>query len=164
MDDGENPHFISTELSCLIDSDGDQVSRRGEQKIINNPSDAEVVYKKTVSLESNRTDDSDDKHLEKIKSTSIYKKDDTADANNLFRVFKKGLKTKISGDEYANCVILDFAGHKEYYTTHQTFMTKNAVYLITANLEKSKVFNNEDDEGKYTFNVYIKVNAISEII
>jgi GTPase SAR1 family protein len=32
---------------------------------------------------------------------------------------------------FADCAIWDFAGQKEFYATHQTFLTNSAIYLLT---------------------------------
>lgn len=36
--------------------------------------------------------------------------------------------------ECAECDFWDFAGQKEFYATHQTFLTMNAIYLLTIDL------------------------------
>ncbi|XP_071136798.1 probable serine/threonine-protein kinase pats1 [Mytilus edulis] len=33
-------------------------------------------------------------------------------------------------DEYANLLLWDFAGDEEFYNTHQTFLSQNAIYLV----------------------------------
>ena len=37
---------------------------------------------------------------------------------------------------FADCTVWDFAGQKEFYATHQTFLTNSAIYLLTADLSK----------------------------
>lgn len=36
---------------------------------------------------------------------------------------------------YALCELWDFAGQKEFYATHQAFLTSNAVYLVVADMK-----------------------------
>ena len=46
--------------------------------------------------------------------------------------------------------MVDFAGEKEYYITHQTFLTANAVFLLTNSLLDEDVFSDTiSDEGMY---------------
>ncbi|CAG2199073.1 unnamed protein product [Mytilus edulis] len=48
-------------------------------------------------------------------------------------------------EEYADCGFWDFAGQKEFYATHQTFLCTNAVYLLVVDISrdfKTKTFNN----------------------
>jgi GTPase SAR1 family protein len=37
---------------------------------------------------------------------------------------------------FADCAVWDFAGQKEFYATHQTFLTNSAIYLLTTDLSK----------------------------
>lgn len=118
------------------------------QRISTNIEEDFVLNKKTISICRNRINEVS-KHFDNNKHTEIdiENTDVTSDGDNLSRVLEKGLKTKISREEYADCVILDFAGHTEYYTTHQTFLTTNAVYLITASLHDSDCSSYEYDNG-----------------
>ncbi|XP_063448527.1 uncharacterized protein LOC134728058 [Mytilus trossulus] len=50
---------------------------------------------------------------------------------------------KLSQNEYAECGIWDFAGQKEFYATHQAFITSNSVFLLVADI--SKDVNIDDD-------------------
>ena len=38
-------------------------------------------------------------------------------------------------DDLADCRFWDFAGQREYYATHQTFLSPNAIYLLTMSLK-----------------------------
>lgn len=40
----------------------------------------------------------------------------------------------ISTNNHALCGLWDFAGQKEFYATHQAFLTSNAIYLVVANI------------------------------
>ncbi|XP_063418366.1 probable serine/threonine-protein kinase pats1 [Mytilus trossulus] len=40
-----------------------------------------------------------------------------------------------TSNQYALCELWDFAGQKEFYATHQAFLTSSAVYLVVANME-----------------------------
>ncbi|VDI37255.1 Hypothetical predicted protein [Mytilus galloprovincialis] len=59
--------------------------------------------------------------------------------------------------ECAECDFWDFAGQKDFYATHQTFLTMNAIYLLTIDLssfETAQPVQQEggklDDIGEYT--------------
>lgn len=135
----------TTEMSPLMDTENinmHQLSGRAGDNITNYSTSIDLSHKML-----NQSNNVDDKDADKVDVTHIPKKDDTDDIDNLLSDLKTGLKTNVSDDEYADCVILDFAGHKEYYTTHQTFLTEKAVYLITTKLHDSYVSGNEDDEG-----------------
>lgn len=54
-------------------------------------------------------------------------------------VLETACKAKVSSTQCANCMIMDFAGHKEYYSTHQTFLTKNAIYLVLLSLKEEYI-------------------------
>lgn len=62
-------------------------------------------------------------------------------------LLEKACKAKVSENEYADCIMMDFAGHKEYYSTHQTFLTKNAIYLVLLSLKDENPFDETVDEA-----------------
>ncbi|CAG2217722.1 TTN [Mytilus edulis] len=48
-------------------------------------------------------------------------------------------------EKFADCAFWDFAGQKEFYATHQTFLSANAVYLLVVDISedfKSKTYEN----------------------
>lgn len=61
-------------------------------------------------------------------------------------VLENGCKDKVSQREYADCIIMDFAGHNEYYLTHQSFLTKRAIYLVVFSLTENNPFTEDVDE------------------
>jgi hypothetical protein len=46
------------------------------------------------------------------------------------------MNVELPKEVFADCAIWDFAGQKEFYATHQTFLTNSAIYLLTAGLSK----------------------------
>ncbi|XP_063411252.1 uncharacterized protein LOC134694185 [Mytilus trossulus] len=60
-------------------------------------------------------------------------------------------------EQFANCGFWDFAGQREFYATHQTFLSSNAVYLLVVDISKdftNKTFDNMiekefDSNGEY---------------
>ncbi|VDI72010.1 Hypothetical predicted protein [Mytilus galloprovincialis] len=45
-------------------------------------------------------------------------------------------KTANQNEEFADCGFWDFAGQKEFYATHQTFLSTNAIYLLVVDISK----------------------------
>ncbi|CAG2192063.1 unnamed protein product [Mytilus edulis] len=45
-------------------------------------------------------------------------------------------KDKRDSEGLVECGIWDFAGQKDYYVTHQTFLTPHAIYLLVVNLKE----------------------------
>ncbi|XP_063411263.1 uncharacterized protein LOC134694196 [Mytilus trossulus] len=61
-------------------------------------------------------------------------------------------------EEYADCAFWDFAGQKEFYATHQTFLSANAVYLLVVDISedfKSKTYENMIEKEFDTIGEYI---------
>lgn len=54
--------------------------------------------------------------------------------NLMSEVFSKST-VKTQRNLYALCELWDFAGQKEFYATHQAFLTSSAVYLVVADME-----------------------------
>lgn len=76
------------------------------------------------------------------------------DTENIEAVLEIGCKTKVSGRVLADCIIMDFAGHKEYYSTHQTFLTTNAIYLVVFKFDEDNPFADTVEET----GLFISVN------
>ena len=51
----------------------------------------------------------------------------------------KLLEETTETEDYAYCDFWDFAGQRDFYATHQTFLTVNAIYLITTDLSNFKI-------------------------
>ncbi|VDH93208.1 Hypothetical predicted protein [Mytilus galloprovincialis] len=49
-------------------------------------------------------------------------------------VFSKTATSNIPSSHYALCGLWDFAGQKDFYATHQTFLTSSAIYLVVADM------------------------------
>ncbi|XP_071177906.1 uncharacterized protein [Mytilus edulis] len=69
--------------------------------------------------------------------------------------YVKKEKDSMTNQGLIECGIWDFAGEKEYYATHQTFLTPHAIYLLVADIrddlkpiEYDKQFNS-DSSGDY---------------
>lgn len=50
------------------------------------------------------------------------------------RVFHTTSTSKMRTNLYAPCGLWDFAGQKEFYATHQAFLTSTAIYLVVADI------------------------------
>ncbi|VDI73379.1 Hypothetical predicted protein [Mytilus galloprovincialis] len=61
-------------------------------------------------------------------------------------------------EQFADCAFWDFAGQKQFYATHQTFLNANAVYLLAVDISKEftkqthkeMIENTFDGIGEYT--------------
>ncbi|CAG2241724.1 unnamed protein product [Mytilus edulis] len=51
------------------------------------------------------------------------------------RVFSTTSASNIPSNHYALCGLWDFAGQKEFYATHQAFLTNSALYLVVADMK-----------------------------
>jgi hypothetical protein len=57
------------------------------------------------------------------------------------------MKVELPKDFLVDCSIWDFAGQKEFYATHQVFLTNSAIYLLTVDL--SKACSSESPKRRY---------------
>ncbi|CAC5390652.1 unnamed protein product [Mytilus coruscus] len=75
-------------------------------------------------------------------------------------IFTKGNESPLNeypNDQYADCGFWDFAGQKEFYATHQTFLSRNAIYLLVVDVSEDFVMhtynnmieNQFDKTGEY---------------
>ncbi|VDH97162.1 Hypothetical predicted protein [Mytilus galloprovincialis] len=53
----------------------------------------------------------------------------------LARVLSKTSNSYIASNQHALCGLWDFAGQKEFYATHQAFLTSCAIYLVVADID-----------------------------
>ncbi|CAG2227756.1 TTN [Mytilus edulis] len=67
----------------------------------------------------------------------------------VWHFYKSGQKPEVlsfdKSEEFADCAFWDFAGQKEFYATHQTFLSANAVYLLVVDISEdfqSKTYEN----------------------
>ncbi|CAG2244524.1 unnamed protein product [Mytilus edulis] len=70
-----------------------------------------------------------DNNKEKNKSSSLEMPADLM--SNVFSTSTVNTPSNL----YALCELWDFAGQKEFYATHQTFLTSSAVYLVVADMK-----------------------------
>lgn len=69
--------------------------------------------------------------------------------------YVKNKKHKMTSEGLVECGIWDFAGQKDYYATHQTFFTPDAIYLLVVDItddieavQHNKQFNIDSSGGK----------------
>lgn len=70
-----------------------------------------------------------DENIDKNESLSLFMPGDLVS-----HVFTNSA-TNTPSIPYALCELWDFAGQKEFYATHQAFLTSNAVYLVVADMK-----------------------------
>ncbi|CAC5372593.1 TTN [Mytilus coruscus] len=54
----------------------------------------------------------------------------------MFTTDEEFSKTAYQNEDFADCGFWDFAGQKEFYATHQTFLSTNAIYLLVVDISK----------------------------
>ncbi|CAG2194445.1 unnamed protein product [Mytilus edulis] len=62
-------------------------------------------------------------------------------------------------EQFADCGFWDFAGQKEFYATHQTFLSSSAVYLLVVDISeefKEKTYNRMIEESYDSIGEYIE--------
>ncbi|VDI50650.1 Hypothetical predicted protein, partial [Mytilus galloprovincialis] len=71
-----------------------------------------------------------------------------------------------SMDDFAEVVMLDFAGQYEFYATHQTFLNKHAVYLLVLDISKDLKgsLTSEDQDDVLTDLAEIPLEDIGEYV
>lgn len=77
---------------------------------------------------------------------------------NIETVLEIGCNATVPDREFADCIIMDFAGHKEYHSTHQTFLTKNAIYLVAFKFNEDNPFADMVDETGLLLNIKLNLN------
>ncbi|CAC5423659.1 unnamed protein product [Mytilus coruscus] len=101
--------------------------------------------------------------IEGVKSTdgiNIEVKNCKIDLHTKEWIFTKGNKSPLReypSDQYADCGFWDFAGQKEFYATHQTFLSRNAIYLLVVDVSEdfemntfeNMIENQYDKNGEY---------------
>ncbi|CAG2223807.1 LRRK2 [Mytilus edulis] len=60
-------------------------------------------------------------------------------------------KAAYQNEQYADCGFWDFAGQKEFYATHQTFLSTNAIYLLVVDMSKDFASKSHQDMIEHEF-------------
>lgn len=89
-------------------------------------------------------------------------------------LYVKNKKETMTDEGLIECGIWDFAGQKEYYPTHQTFLTPHAIYLLVADITDDlkpilydEQFNSDSSGGRikiYDNKFYQKLYYITAFI
>lgn len=108
------------------------------KKDTNNVVESQRVTKKDNTTEMAINDKEEKSNEQENENQQVPEIVKPKNPENIEAVLEIGCTTKVSGRVLADCIIMDFAGHKEYYSTHQTFLTTNAIYLV--------VFKFDDDD------------------
>lgn len=74
-----------------------------------------------------------------------------ADQERKSRLIKNICESESSLDDFAETVLLDFAGQYEFYATHQTFLNKHAIYLLVIDVSKNLkgLMTSEDEDDNF---------------
>lgn len=82
-----------------------------------------------------------------LEITEEMKKKMIENLDQILSEVKKNENT--SSDDLVECGLWDFAGQKDYYVTHQTFLTPNAIYLIVTDLTEDIKTRTQDTNYNY---------------
>lgn len=119
---------------CLIATTSDQDTVRNVDTLGNE--DKKSVIKTETSRARSRIDESEEIGFKsyKIKSDEIFysRTKQTESKKDLAEV----LNVKLDENEYATIDLWDFAGDRQFYNTHQIFLSKEALYIVTADMTK----------------------------
>ncbi|CAG2234850.1 unnamed protein product [Mytilus edulis] len=84
-----------------------------------------------------------------------------AETKPIIRTGKKDIETMLKSnvdlhdkEEYATLLLWDFAGDEEFYHTHQTFLSPDAIYLVVTKLNEA---GDKEAQGKISY-----IDTISE--
>ncbi|XP_076106260.1 uncharacterized protein LOC143074944 [Mytilus galloprovincialis] len=119
-----------------------------ESKSIQNCSGASnnnLVYKELHEAETERIspDTSNLRKLDKIDKTKPERMNEDLNLKmteaivknmDAFLSYVKNKKDKMKSDGMVECGIWDYAGQRDYYATHQTFLTSKAIYLLVVDI------------------------------
>ncbi|CAC5401747.1 unnamed protein product [Mytilus coruscus] len=108
--------FITSLTSTCISRNNEYISSTEVQKAVNEKP------KNEESFELNRQQD----------TRIAFQKSE----ESLLKDFDGLQLSAESMDDFAEVVMLDFAGQYEFYATHQTFLNKHAVYLLALDISK----------------------------
>ncbi|CAC5386289.1 unnamed protein product [Mytilus coruscus] len=84
----------------------------------------------------------DQKSEDSVKSDDMRKKI-TEQMNAILAEVKKD-QDRMTSESLVECGLWDFAGQKDYYATHQTFLNPHAIYLLVANISEDIAATEED--------------------
>lgn len=84
----------------------------------------------------------DNGYFDQITEAMVNKMDDIT-------FYVKNNKETMQDEGLVECGIWDFAGQKEYYATHQTFLTTDAIYVIVADMTDDLEALRYDDQIKF---------------
>ncbi|XP_063418376.1 uncharacterized protein LOC134701164 [Mytilus trossulus] len=112
---------------------GDNVTIVAEKSIIDIPNENDGVVSKDI------------KKAEDLVKTDDMMKKITDQMDKILLEIQKD-KDKMTSESLVECGIWDFAGQKDYYATHQTFLNPHAIYLLVTNiLDDLTTIENETD-------------------
>ncbi|XP_071153047.1 probable serine/threonine-protein kinase roco6 [Mytilus edulis] len=119
----------------LINKTYAEVPAEQNISILDNAS-TNVIKDNNVTLEiDNYVREIEVKHNENVTDTDLKDTLSLSMPSNLMSsVFSTTSSSNMPLNHYALCGLWDFAGQKEFYATHQAFLTNNAIYLVVAKM------------------------------
>ncbi|XP_071146866.1 uncharacterized protein [Mytilus edulis] len=123
-------HSLTGEIKVNI---GDNLT------IVEEKSEIDIPYENDGDLSR------DIKRAEYLVNTDDMKKKITEQMDKILLEIQKD-QDKMTSESLVECGLWDFAGQKDYYATHQTFLNPHAIYLLVTNiLDDLTTIENETD-------------------
>ncbi|XP_052081793.1 uncharacterized protein LOC127719609 [Mytilus californianus] len=157
---GDFSHNVFQQDSKLLDEN--------EMKSMKETSIRTMSIQKSNDFEQNRTNKSNTEQTTELKIKPLHElqpkqihTDESIENKETDQLYLLSNVLQSEGNtdniECAECDFWDFAGQRDFYATHQTFLTMNAIYLLTIDLssfETAQPVQQEggklDDIGEYT--------------
>lgn len=107
----------------VVDSSGEETSTMDKSLLV------------TIKPDKNKSDVHEHEKLTSLEITDEMTAKIFENMDEILLEVKRG-KEELKSGRVVECGIWDFAGQKDYYVTHQTFLTSGAIYLLVANLKE----------------------------
>ncbi|CAG2255515.1 unnamed protein product [Mytilus edulis] len=134
-----NVHKVSTDASDTKNKKETSV----EINMMVNESEVNVKDNKYENITNTDTDSTNSENEDNVSSLEMPQ-------DLMSQIFASTSTSSIPSNDYALCGLWDFAGQKDFYATHQVFLTSSAIYLVVADMETDIWKEKEDDTKEST--------------
>ena len=127
--------YNKTEVDTAKESSKPYITKTSvdySSKLFSDSAEVKKASQDTISLSICSKQDQPVEQKTKSKQPSIVQSPHT----DLLDDFQGIQDSDVSYEDLAEVRILDFAGQYEFYATHQTFLNKNAIYLLALDMSK----------------------------
>ncbi|CAG2224646.1 unnamed protein product [Mytilus edulis] len=119
-----NVHKVSTDASDTKN----KIETSVEINMMVNESEVNVKDNKYENITNTDTDSTNSENEDHLSSLEMPQ-------DLMSQIFASTSTSSIPSNDYALCGLWDFAGQKDFYATHQVFLTSTAIYLVVADME-----------------------------